>query len=257
MTRATDEIAPSRGLLTPNQFAHRVDSTVSELKRYHREGRFLAFQPGGDGRGKRRLYAPRQIEEFFQMFSRVVVKKTDEEVLRKQIQISETQRLHHVPFTAEQSRIAFIAFDEGHSATYLVTQRDFHPDVARATFVAWSEMSERLVVRKEIVELINRLPLTGPIPMRSDSDLLEVLTIASSENACGACKKRPRCFCKMCVASVIKEARREEQERLKALVESGQAIDVEAPLYVAPPEPPPAKRRYKKRAARRSVAEAP
>lgn len=220
MTRPKSAAKPQPGLLTPVQFAFRVDTTVKDLLRLHTQGTFLAFEPGGIGRGKQRMYRESQVADFLRIFGRrsTVDVSNEEELLKLQERQSHVARLHLIPFTGPQARTGFLALKEGKTFTDLVLEHGFHPDVARSIALSWAEMNESIFLSKATLDEIAKMSLDGPLPIKTEKDVLEVLTLASNEAQCRSCKKNQRAICcKRCVVQAIFEARQEEREKAATL----------------------------------------
>jgi hypothetical protein len=189
-------------LLSIQQFAHRVGVPASEVLRNHQEGYFLAAVGGGKGRGKQRLYAPEQVAEYKQM-----------------LKAREPQAVSHlldkVPYSAEDAQRAFQALREGKTLAEIVLEKGIHPDVAMAIGQAWQRLTGAIFISGETLQKISGLALTGPLPVKNEDDLFEVLRIAADDTACTACKKSARTLCKKCVAQALLQARQEERDRLQ------------------------------------------
>jgi hypothetical protein len=218
MTRPKGAAKPKRGLLTPHQFAFRVESTVKDLMRLHAQGTFAAFVPGGIGRGKQRLYREEQISDFLRLFGRrsSLDVKNEEELLKLQETQSHVARLHLVPFTGDQAKTGFLALGAGKNFTDLVIEHGFHPDIARSIALSWSEMNENIVLSKSSLDAITLLPLDGPMPPKTEADVLAILKLAADEAQCRSCKRGLRAVCcKRCVLQALFEARQEEREKVQ------------------------------------------
>lgn len=192
-------------LLTPSRFAERVGVTTGEILKLHQRGIFLAAVHGGKGRGKQRLYTPEQVAECRQALRGVA-----------QPRAAPAPKLFNqfADVTAEDAQKGFRALRAGKDLEDLVLEDGLHPDTVVALMEAWTKLCGTIFVSAEILKQISLLTLDGPLPITSEKDLLEVLTIASSENACSACKKQRRSVCKKCVAVAVLQARQEERERM-------------------------------------------
>lgn len=225
MTRRRITRKAANGMLTPPQFALRVDSSVRELHRLHSDGMFIAKEGGGVGRGKQRLYGEEQVAEFLRAYTSSDVAAAEQIVLTTQKKKETVSRLHSVPFTGEQARIGFLAFDAGKNIRHLVVEEGFHPDTAGAIATSWAEVTDGFLVSKATLDTIHRFPLSGPVPIRNENDLIEVLRLSAEENSCTSCRKNIRHFCKSCVSKAIFETRMQEREKARPseLIEPAEA----------------------------------
>jgi hypothetical protein len=193
-------------LLSGTQFAARVGVSANEVSKLHRDGVFLAAIDGARGRGKQRLYTPEQIDD-----CRLVLKGRAQP---RALPLMANPFNQFADISAEDAQVGFRALHAKKALTDIVLEDGIHPDVVMALTHAWAKLTGGIFVPGEMLEKISLLTLNGPLPIRSDQDLYEVLVIAAEDQACMICNKQKSAICKKCVSTTLSQMRQEERERI-------------------------------------------
>lgn len=195
--------------MSASQFAERVGTSESSLYRLHQRGSFVAAIGGGKGRGRQRLYAPEQVAQCKQFLKGRVSQPRPPGVLGSAFS-------HFGDITAEDARKGFQALRAGKKLEDLVLEEGLHPDTVVSLTHAWSRLTGSVFVSAATLAKIATLPLDGPVPIQSEEDLFEVLTIASRDTLCSVCKKHKKIACKNCVTDAVKQAHQKGVEQTQA-----------------------------------------
>jgi hypothetical protein len=202
-------------LLSQERFAEHVGVSAHEIYTLHQQGYFKAACAGGKGRGKQRLYTPEQVV-LCRQFLKGRSGPSSRVPAPRGMPFS-----HFGDITAEDARKGFQALRAGKKLEDLVLDEGLHPDTVVSLTLAWSKLSGALFVSRETLDKISLLTLDGPLPIVTEADLLEVLTIASDDNLCTTCRKQKRSTCKKCLANAVFQGRQEEREKATRPVSNG------------------------------------
>jgi hypothetical protein len=95
-------------------------------------------------------------------------------------------------YTAEQSLAVFKLMKEGLSLADILIETGLHPRALRGVVREYELMSNTIIVMKETLDRMNELSLNGTFPLKNGEMIYDVMKIASQDQKCRSCKRRPR-----------------------------------------------------------------
>lgn len=107
---------------------------------------------------------------------------------------------NEITYTSEEAVSVFEALRAGKTLEEIIIRTRIHPSIVQVIVKDYQHISGSIVILKPVMDEINRLPLDGPRPIRSATEMLEVLRDAAGEQRCSACTTRRRSrFCPACL----------------------------------------------------------
>ena len=92
---------------------------------------------------------------------------------------------------------------EGLTLAQIQIATELHPQVLRAIRREYDDFEEMVTIPKPILDQMNTLPLPGTFPLRSATDILEVMKAAAADRTCNECPEKRPCSDK-CVTCLRK-----------------------------------------------------
>lgn len=178
-------------LFTRKEAADYCKVTVQEFRRRENCGYIVSC---GDGARGLRLYKQSSIEE-------MLSGKTGWIGRRGQA------AARTITASVQVVKSVFAELQGGATLLDIVMKLDVMPDQAVLIAEAYAKVTNTLFVSHEIMERINRLPLEGDFPLKSDAELFDVLR-KTTEDACRRCSKNARLFCKKCASAWRRDVQR-------------------------------------------------
>lgn len=99
--------------------------------------------------------------------------------------------------------MCYRVFAEGRGNAACVAEFGIHPTTVQAIHASWAQIDAALYITAAALAKIQTLTLDGPLPIETEDDLIEVLTIAARGNEpklCALCSKGERSVCRRCAA---------------------------------------------------------
>jgi hypothetical protein len=186
----TDEECKKRGLLTREEFAGEVGVSVDEIRRRERRGELA---PSARGRWSRAFYHPDQVVQ-----------------QKLRVDMRGPAFLKRGNYTNVEAQQGFRALAAGKGLRELVVDEGIHPIAAREIIQEYHYAETALLIPGNVMELINKLPLTGTLPVTNAQQLYEALKDATDDR-CRDCGHGQRAVCKRCARkATIARIRAEE-----------------------------------------------
>ena len=103
-------------------------------------------------------------------------------------------------FSGEEATHVFGMIGEGITLAQIQIRTQLHPYVLRAIKKEFDYLEESITIPKSILDQMNRVSLPGNYPLKSATDILNVMKAAEQDRLCPECKKRPSCDqCAICI----------------------------------------------------------
>lgn len=112
----------------------------------------------------------------------------------------------HVNYRAEDAKKVILLMKAGRKLDDIFLGTDVHPRAIKAIVVDYKDLAGAVVLSREMMVLVNKLPLQGAMPITEPEDLYESIKLALDAGVCRSCRSLPAETCRGC-------ARREHRPR--------------------------------------------
>ena len=119
-----------------------------------------------------------------------------------------------ITYQAEEGIRVFEMIEQGLPPHRIAIEARLHPRVVDQIRYDYDQMAGAMTIPKSILDQINRLQrLPGSFPLRSPTDVLEVMRAAEEERTCPTCQKRASAAdCAVCIKAELDADREAERE---------------------------------------------
>ncbi len=109
-------------------------------------------------------------------------------------------------YTGETARVVFAMLRDGKSAADVVIEQGIHPEVVRATSIAYAEINGSLVLSADEKRAIEELMMQTAGQIKTGAELIALIREnASARVTCTQCFKSGACYCEDCVTKTLHE----------------------------------------------------
>jgi len=95
-------------------------------------------------------------------------------------------------YSATNALIVFKMIKDGMSFEDIVLKSKIHPRMVRGIVREYQNLAGAIVVYKEFVDKINKLPLNGTFPITDGEGIFDVLNLAADDSRCATCQRNPK-----------------------------------------------------------------
>lgn len=109
-------------------------------------------------------------------------------------------------YRAEDAERVILLMKAGRKLDDIFLETKIHPRAIKAIVVDYKDLAGAVVLSREMMVLVNKLPLQGAMPITEPEDLYESIKLALDAGVCRSCRSLPAEACRGC-------ARREHRPR--------------------------------------------
>lgn len=177
--------AKNEGLITREEAALRLGFSTGELRRRERLGQIKYVKRGAHGTC---LYRVEDVQSLDELLS--------------------SQK---GAYTIQEAQAVFKLLKEGKSPVECVIEGGVRPDAVEGLVDRYAQMNRCLYITADTLAKINEMVIDGPLPIKSENELLEFFSYIESSK-CLECGKGARAFCVKCVKAALKKKTAEVAE---------------------------------------------
>lgn len=175
----------NEGLISREEAALRLGFSTGELRRRERLGQIKFAKRGAHGMA---LYRVEDVQSL-------------DELLAAQ----------RGAYTIEEAKRVFKLLEEGKTLVQCVIEGDVRPESVEGIAAKYAALNRSLFISTDVLQKINEMVIDGPLPIKSEGELLEFFTYVEAQK-CMECAKGARAFCVKCVKAALKKKANEVAE---------------------------------------------
>lgn len=109
-----------------------------------------------------------------------------------------TQINGKVSYNGDEAKIVFMELKTGKNIEEIVIEQSLHPHVVLAIAQTWHQIKGGVLLTREVLAAIEKMPLQGELPITTPEGLVKVLTSSLGGTPCAKCLKHKARVCLDC-----------------------------------------------------------